>query len=69
MSPDIIVDFSFSSYIIFLLVVSNSTIRCIYIYDCMTSKEDLKNTEDLSQLVVKQLKDIIDQLDLIKPLI
>ena len=35
----------------------------------MTSKEDLKNTEDLSQLVVKQLKDIIDQLDLIKPLI
>ena len=35
----------------------------------MTSKEDLKNTEDLSQLVVKQLKDVIDQLDLIKPLI
>ena len=69
MSPDIIVDFSFPSYIIFFLIVSNSTIRCIYIYDCMTSKEDLKNTEDtLSQLVVKHLKDIINQLDLIKPL-
>ena len=35
----------------------------------MTSKEDLKNTEDtLSQLVVKHLKDIINQLDLFKPL-